>query len=193
MVSGICFSTSGVQHIAGADAVTVTPKVATSSATVLVRPAMPCLAVDIGDLNGEATSEWAEAVLMMRPHLRAFMPGTAARMAWKAADRLMAMICVPFLDRELLDRRDVLDAGIVDQDVDRAERLLGRRRSCRRSRPAWSCRRPNRRALTPNSLLEAGALRLDRGLVAEAVDHDVGARRAASAGRCRARCRRSSR
>jgi hypothetical protein len=30
--------------------------------------------------------------LMMRPHLRAFMPGTAARMAWNAADRLMAMI-----------------------------------------------------------------------------------------------------
>ncbi len=29
---------------------------------------------------------------MMRPHLRAFMPGTAARMAWKADDRLMAMI-----------------------------------------------------------------------------------------------------
>ena len=29
---------------------------------------------------------------MMRPHLRAFMPGTAARMAWKAASRLMAMI-----------------------------------------------------------------------------------------------------
>jgi hypothetical protein len=31
-------------------------------------------------LNGEATSECAEAVLMMRPHLRCFMPGTAARM-----------------------------------------------------------------------------------------------------------------
>jgi len=32
-------------------------------------------------LNGEATSECADAVLMMRPHLRAFMPGTAARTA----------------------------------------------------------------------------------------------------------------
>ena len=39
-------------------------------------------------------------------------------MAWNAADRLMAMICVPFLDREFLDRRDVLDAGVVHQDVD---------------------------------------------------------------------------
>ena len=33
----------------------------------------------------------------------------------------MAMICVPLLDREFLDRRNVLDAGVVDQDVDRAE------------------------------------------------------------------------
>jgi hypothetical protein len=47
-------------------------------------------------LNGEATSEWAEAVLMMRPHFCAFMPGTAARMAWNAAVRLMAMIASHF-------------------------------------------------------------------------------------------------
>src|ERR1700722_10604907 len=70
----------------------VIPNVATSSATVLVRPARPCLAETYAALNGEATSECADAVLMMRPHLRAFMPGTAARMAWKAAERLMAMI-----------------------------------------------------------------------------------------------------
>ena len=47
-------------------------------------------------MNGEATSECADAVLMMRPHLRAFMPGTAARMVWKAADRLMAMMAFHF-------------------------------------------------------------------------------------------------
>ena len=29
---------------------------------------------------------------MIRPHLRAFIPGAAAAMAWKAADMLMAMI-----------------------------------------------------------------------------------------------------
>ena len=51
---------------------------------------------------------------------------------------------VPLLDRELLDRRDVLDAGIVDEDVDGAERLLGLRASWRRSGPAWSCRRASR-------------------------------------------------
>src|ERR1700756_5805298 len=71
---------------------TVMPKVATSSATVLVRPARPCLAETYAALNGEATSECADAVLMMRPHLRAFMPGTAARIAWNEAERLIAMI-----------------------------------------------------------------------------------------------------
>src|SRR5580658_11042199 len=70
----------------------VMPNVAVSSATVLVRPAIPCFADTYATLNGEATSECADAVEMMRPHLRAFMPGTAARMAWNAADRLMAMI-----------------------------------------------------------------------------------------------------
>src|SRR5271165_3974545 len=74
----------------------VTPKVASSSATVLVRPARPCLADTYADLNGEATSEWAEAVLTMRPHFCAFMPGTAARIVWKAEERLMARIASHF-------------------------------------------------------------------------------------------------
>src|SRR5579862_5347724 len=71
---------------------TVMPEVAVSSATVLVMPAMPCFAAMYATLKGEATSECADAVEMMRPHLRFFMPGTAARIAWNAADRLMAMI-----------------------------------------------------------------------------------------------------
>src|ERR1700749_630131 len=70
--------------------------VATSSATVLVSPAMPCLAETYADLNGEATSECADAVLMMRPQPRFFMPGAAARIPWKADDRLMAMIASHF-------------------------------------------------------------------------------------------------
>ncbi len=37
------------------------------------------------------------------------------------------MIGVPFLDRKLFDRRDVLDAGVVDQDIDAAELLLRER------------------------------------------------------------------
>src|SRR5215470_248740 len=75
---------------------TVTPNVASSRAIVLVKPAMPCFAETYATLKGEATSACAEAVLMMRPHLRAFMPGTAARVAWNADDRLMAMIWFHF-------------------------------------------------------------------------------------------------
>ena len=32
---------------------------------------------------------------------------------------------LPLLGRELLDGRDVLDAGVVDEDVNGSERLLG--------------------------------------------------------------------
>ena len=62
---------------------------------------------------------------MMRPHLRAFMPGTAARIAWKAADRLIAMILSHFSGGKFLDRRDILDAGVVDENIDTAECLFG--------------------------------------------------------------------
>jgi hypothetical protein len=47
-------------------------------------------------LNGEATSECADAVLMIRPHLRVFMPGTAARVAWNTAERLIATMASHF-------------------------------------------------------------------------------------------------
>ena len=43
-------------------------------------------------MKGEATSECAEAVVMIRPQPRLFMPGTAARIVWKAEDRLIPMI-----------------------------------------------------------------------------------------------------
>ena len=68
------------------------------------------------------------------------MPGNAARVAWNAAERLMAMIASHFR-REILDAGDELDAGVVDQDVDAAEVMLGALRPSRRSRPACSCRR----------------------------------------------------
>jgi hypothetical protein len=54
------------------------------------------VAVTYADLNGEATREWAEAVLRIRPNLRAFLPGIAAAIAWNAAERLMAMIMSQF-------------------------------------------------------------------------------------------------
>ena len=63
---------------------------------------------------------------MMRPqlrclHLRQREPGRVEGRAEVDRDDR-----VPALDRELLDRRDVLDAGVVDEDVDAAEVGLGR-------------------------------------------------------------------
>ena len=43
---------------------------------------------------------------------------------WNADDRLIGDNRIPFLGREILDRRDMLDTGIVNEDVDRAE-LVG--------------------------------------------------------------------
>ena len=81
---------------------------------------------------------------------------------------------VPLLDREFLDRRDVLDAGIVDQDVARAELLFGRLdHRGDLGRLGHVGRRIER--LDAELLLDAGALLLDLGRSAEAVDHDVGA------------------
>jgi hypothetical protein len=57
----------------------VMPCVATSSATVLVSPAMPCLAATYADLYGLATSACADAILTIRPHFFSFIFGSASR------------------------------------------------------------------------------------------------------------------
>src|SRR3954464_8667326 len=90
--SGICFSTSGVRTYPGQIAFAVIPCCATSSATVLVKPARPCFADTYADLNGLATSACAEAMLTMRPQRRFFIAGSASRVVWKADETLGAMM-----------------------------------------------------------------------------------------------------
>src|SRR3546814_1081596 len=75
---------------------TVTPSVATSSASVLVSPAMSCLAITYAVLLGLATRLCAEAVAMIRPHFFAFMNGTAARYRNQAELLLIRMIASNF-------------------------------------------------------------------------------------------------
>ena len=59
---------------------------------------------------------------MMRPQSRSrSSAGSAAFVAWNAADRLIAMTASQRSSGKVVDRRDVLDAGVVDQDVDAAE------------------------------------------------------------------------
>jgi hypothetical protein len=88
---------------------------------------------------------------------------------------------IPLVDREILDRRHVLNAGIIDQHIERAEARLSTfdhvgdliglghvgRRIC---------------GLDAEILLDAGALFLNSVLVAEAVDGDIGALRGEGAG-----------
>ena len=107
----------------------------------------------------------------MRPQFRDFICGSAARMAWKAADRLIA-ITASHLSAGNLDRRGVLDAGVVHQDV-HAPCLRNHRGHLGRLRHVG-------RAVAYVDFvfgLQVGEERVDRSPVAEAVQHDVGAAR----------------
>ena len=81
---------------------------------------------------------------------------------------------VPFVDREILDAGDMLNAGIVDQHVERAEFFFGGRDHRRDFRGLGHVGRRIKR-LDAEFLFEARALLLDRVLVAETVEHDIGA------------------
>ena len=70
----------------------VTPVCASSSAIVLVKPSTPCFDALYALLNGDAVFECADAVLMIRPQPRAFMPGTASRVVWNTAFKFRPMI-----------------------------------------------------------------------------------------------------
>ena len=124
-------------------------------------------------MNGEATSECAEQMLMMRPDFARFHAGHHRADGMERRRQVDANDGVPLLDRELLDRRDVLDAGIVDEDVDGAEIPLGLGHHLRDLARAQHVGRIES---------DAGAVRrtgLDGGRIvgrrAEAVEHDIGA------------------
>ena len=56
-------------------------------------------------------------MLTMRPKPRARMPGSTARVSSAGAGQHHRDQEIPALDRELLERRDVLQAGVVDEQV----------------------------------------------------------------------------
>ncbi len=111
---------------------------------------------------------------MMRPQPRCFMPGSTARGGVERRREVDRDDRVPLLGRELLDRRDVLDAGIVDQDVDLAEALRRVRSIMALDRVGLStCRRRRRATSTPLSRRRAPWRIVSISLgVAEAVEHD---------------------
>ena len=63
------------------------------------------------------------------------MPRRHARARRKPAVRLTAITCVPLLVLHAQEEVVAGDAGIVDEDVERAERGLGRRDQCLDRRP----------------------------------------------------------
>ena len=107
----------------GAIALTVTPVSAVSRAATLVRPTTPCFEATYAALLTEATRPWAEAMLMIRPQSRASIPGRTSFVQWNTAERFSGEHVVPAVGGELDDRRDVLDARVVDQDIHAAEGL----------------------------------------------------------------------
>ena len=80
---------------------------------------------------------------------------------------------IPAIGRKIFDRRDVLDARVIDQNVDTAEGSRGLGDEKRDFRGLRNVRRakPNGRAAFFG---ETGARSLDLRRVAESVEHDVG-------------------
>ena len=109
---------------------------------------------------------------MMRPHFCAFMPGIAARIAWNGRGKIDGDDGVPLVGRKVLDRRDMLDAGVVDEDVDRTHLGFGVG-DHRLDFGALGHVGRVVESLDPELLLDFDALGLDRRLVAEAVDDDI--------------------
>ena len=107
---------------------------------------------------------------MMRPQLRAFIAGSASRVVWKAELRLMAMIASHFSGGKSSTLRHVLDAGVVDQDVDRTDRAHGVGHHVLDLGGLAHVG-----AVVADLAAEGGDLALGRVDVAEAIEHDVGA------------------
>lgn len=63
---------------------------------------------------------------MMRPYFFRLHQRDRGAHGMEGARQIDRDDLVPFLDREILDLLDMLDAGIVDQDIDGAEGLRRR-------------------------------------------------------------------
>ena len=111
---------------------------------------------------------------MMRPHLRAFMPGTAARIAWKADERLMRDDLVPFPAGNSSIGATYWMPALLTRISTRAECRLGfldhGADLVRLGHVGGGIE-----AFDAEILVDAGAFGFDGVGVAEAVDHDIGA------------------
>src|SRR5262249_36676795 len=118
-------------------------------------------------------------MLMMRPNLRRFMPGTTARMAWNAADRLIAMIASHFSTGNvsiastcwmpaLLTRTSTLPNASSASAT-----ILAMSAGLLMSAAENSTLTPKSSSIAARAFSIAAARLRDRGGVAEAVEHPV--------------------
>ena len=190
--ASICFCTSGVSTQPGQIALQVTPVSAHSMPTTLVRPDDAVLGRDVGDLLGRGDQAVRAGDVDDAAPACAFISGSASRMVWKAALRLMAMIASHFSGGKSSIGATCWMPALFTRMSTPPKAALWSRPPGRRSPPACSCRRrctrPSRRLLG-----HVLAQSLDRGGIAEAVQHDVAALRRRTPRRWPGRCRSSSR
>ena len=100
------------------------PSSRSSAASARVRPTTPCLAAQYAASSAVPWRPAIDAMLMMRPARRARIAGRKARVTRNVPLRLASTTSSQCLDGELVEARARDRAGVVDEDVGRAEAAL---------------------------------------------------------------------
>ena len=117
------------------------PNRCSSSASVALRPFSPPFAAEYDEKPGVPLMPAPDVTLRMEPQPARFMPGTNSRMYQNGAVRFDEQRSRPTPRRSRGDRGARRDRRVVDQHVDRAERLLRAVGTTRGSPPATTGRR----------------------------------------------------
>ena len=110
-----------VRTTPGATALTRTPCVPTSRASDRVSPMSPAFAAEYAAVSAMPICPRRDAMLTIDPAPRSSIDGRAARHVWKTAVRSVADDRVPHVGRDVEERRDLGQAGVVDEAVDAPE------------------------------------------------------------------------
>ena len=181
----ICFSTSCVSTQPGQIALQVMPRLAVSKATTFVSPTMPCFDATYADLVGARDERVRGRDVDDAPPLPRLHAGESGTNRVKCRRKVDRNDRIPLLDGEIFNWRDVLDARVVHEYVERAEALLRIADHCG---DCVGFRHIRWRIgdLDLKFPFERLALRFDRTCVAEFVERDIGAGLGESPRGCRA-------
>ena len=95
---------------------------APSLASTLVSARPAARDIEVGTLSARGALAPMLSTLMMRPQRRSFICGEARRMSRMAANSFCSRSQLQHFVGELLERTGARRAGVVDEDVDLAER-----------------------------------------------------------------------